>query len=82
MLSTFQKVPSDLGVVIIAQVIQIFAVTGHPVDSGVVSGISQGFVQCPETTDETFCVLSNRLRKVRALRRYCADDGDRTFCVV
>ena len=65
-----------------SQILQIFAVTGQPLDRREVTGIGEGLVQSPEAADKTLGILSDRFGEVTALRGNRTDNGDGTFCSV
>ena len=62
----------------VAQIIQILAVTGQPVDCREMSGIRKTFVKSPEAAHKTFGVLRYRFGKIASLRRDRSDYSDGT----
>ena len=71
-----------VGLVPGCQIVQVLTVTGQPLDSREMTGISQGFIQSPEAADETFGILGNGLGEIASLRGYGSDDGNASFCSV
>jgi hypothetical protein len=65
-----------------SQVLQIFAITGQPLDSREMAGIGKGLVQSPEAADKSFRILCNRLGEITTLRGNCTDNGYGTLCSV
>ena len=62
--SAFEKVFTDIVVIPLGKIIDIFAVACVPVDCRIMSCVGKGFIESPEAASETLCVLSDRLGKV------------------
>ena len=74
--AVFDKLLSEVLLEPRVEVVEVLAVAVNPVDRGIVSCIGERLIERPEYAGEALGVLGDRLGKVRALRRYRADQAD------
>ena len=78
----FKKVASKLLVIPFRHIVDVFAVARQPVDCRIMPGVRQLPVQPPEAAYKALCILCNRFGKIASLRRYGADNGNASLCVI